>query len=123
MISMRPFSHSSRLRARGVSQYTVAWLAVLVLFGAIAFSQYRALRNSVQDISCSHAKKNLQKGLEIYRDSKPEFRPVPYKPLDIPVIMEAEALKTIPRCRGGGIYKIDENGLIYCSLHDRDVEK
>jgi hypothetical protein len=110
-------------RDRGISQYTVAWLLLLLFFGSIVVSQYRSLRTSVLDISCSHSKKNLQKGLEIFRDENSGKVPTPLKPIDIPAIMESEALKTIPRCGGGGTFKIDENGIVYCSLHDRDTEK
>lgn len=120
MISRKLFSRSPQ---RGISHYTIAWAIVLVFFGVLVVTQYISLRSSIRRVSCSHAKKNTQKAFEIYCESTSGFIPPPFKPIDVVLLFESRVLHNIPICGGNGTYKVDDNGMIYCSFHDRNVEQ
>jgi hypothetical protein len=96
---------------------------VFVFLWIIGASQFKNLRKSVRQVSCRHTKKNLQRAVEIYLDYAGSALPPVYKALDIQVLIKENTLKTIPVCGEGGIYRINDNGMIYCSFHDREVEE
>lgn len=108
---------------RGLSYYTLAWFMVFIFIFLIGISQFRNLRKSVRKVSCSHTKKNLQRAVEIYLDYSEFSLPPVYKALNIQELIRENTLKTIPVCGEGGIYRINDNGMIYCSFHDREVEE
>lgn len=113
----------SENRNRGISYYTLAWTVVFIFIWIIGISQFRNLRRSVRKVSCRHSKKNLQRAVEIYLDYSEAGLPPVYKALNIQDLIRENTLKTIPVCGEGGIYRINDNGMIYCSFHDREVEE
>lgn len=112
-----------RLKNFGFSSYGTAILLAVVLAVALyVVPEFFRIQRNIHKLSCRTIVRDIQSSLEEFNMSNPGYRWVPKKDVDIKMLLEANCLDFVPVCPDGGIYRINESGVVYCTYHQPAME-
>ncbi|MCK5683654.1 hypothetical protein KAJ27_06015 [bacterium] len=109
------------IRKRGITSNTYAIFLLIILFSLLVYYQFDIISGSVSGISCRHSRKKINESLDNLRSRKEKdlnFISELYKPVKLHILYEEKLLNYVPVCPQGGIYKLNENGKVYCTIHN-----
>ena len=105
---------------------TINELAAIILLSVfliyIAVGQYYTIRENIAEISCRSVRKSINRALESYKTENPGSRAaLVNKNIDIEKLIKAGNLKYFPKCWDGGMYRVNEKGVVYCTYHNPEL--
>ena len=113
-------SHLSKL---GLTTKEFVWGILFgVVFIYVATTQYFAIQENIAGISCRSVRKSINRALETYRTEHPNSDVGLFnKRINIEELIKAGNLKYYPECWDRGMYRVNDENIVYCTYHNSEL--
>ena len=108
------------MNRRGLTIYELIGLVLfIIIFLYVATIQYFNIQENIAEISCRSVRKSVNRALESYRTEHPNSEVgLVNKRVNIEKLIKGGNLKYYPKCWDGGMYKVNDENVVYCTFHN-----